>query len=132
VCVGDAAISHLYKDGINSAFLTAREAMTAAVRVGIGRDDFGRGYRPLCDRFATDNRYGSLLYSATGLILRRDRFVRAFEGLVRDEAGLGPKQQIHSRLLWGMLTGDESYRDLFRLALAPAGLLAFARQVARV
>lgn len=132
VCVGDAVISHLYKDGIRSAFVTAREAMTAAVRVGIGSEDFRRGYRPLCDRLATDNRYGALLYSATGLVLRHERLVKSFGSLMRAEARLSAPQQTYSRLLWGMLTGDEPYRNLFHLALAPAGLLAWARQAAHV
>jgi hypothetical protein len=30
-----------------------------------------------------------------------------------------------------MLTGDEPYESLFRLALAPRGVLAFAREVMR-
>jgi len=30
-----------------------------------------------------------------------------------------------------MLTGDEPYSDLFRLALAPRGVASFARQLLR-
>jgi flavin-dependent dehydrogenase len=131
VAVGDAAVSHLYKDGIHSAFLTAQAAMTAAARSGIGADDFRRGYRPLCAQIALDNRYGALLYSATSRILRAERFVRAFGALVRAEAGLVPERQVHARLLWGMLTGDEPYQSLFRLAVAPRGVVAFAREVMR-
>ena len=121
----------LYKDGINSAFLTARAAMTAATQFGIGLEDFGRAYKPLCTQLAVDNRYGALLYSATSRILRPGRFVRAFGALVRAEAGLSAERQIHARLLWGMLTGDEPYKSLFRLAVAPRGLLSFAREVIR-
>jgi flavin-dependent dehydrogenase len=131
VAVGDAAVSHLYKDGIHSAFLTAQAAVTAAVRYGIGAEDFRRVYRPLCAQLARDNRYGALLYSATSRVLRGERFVRAFGALVQAEAGLGPARQVHARLLWGMLTGDEPYERLFRLALAPKGVLAFAREVMR-
>ncbi len=131
VCVGDAAASHLYKDGINSAFLTARAAMTTALRVGIGREDFRRAYRPVCSQLAVDNRYGAVLYSITSRLLSLPRFAAAFTGAVDAEAGLGAERRIHARLLWGMLTGDESYADLAHLALAPRGLLTFARQLLR-
>jgi hypothetical protein len=129
--VGDAAVSHLYKDGINSAFVSSAAAMTAAVTHGISRQDFAAAYKPVCTRMAIDNRFGALLYSATGHILRPERFVRAFGALVRARAGSSFERQIHARLLWGMLTGDEPYRDLFWLAVAPRGVLAFAREVLR-
>ncbi len=131
VCVGDAAASHLFKDGINSAFLTARAAMTTAIKVGIGLEDFRRAYRPVCTQLAVDNRYGALLYSVTSRLLSLPRFAAAFTGSVDAEAGLDAERRIHARLLWGMLTGDESYADLSRLALAPRGVLTFARQLLR-
>jgi len=129
VSVGDAAASHLFKDGINSAFLTARAAMTTAVTAGIGREDFRNAYEPVCRSIAVDNRYGAVLYSLTSRLLSRPRMARAFSGAVAAEAGRGFGRQSHARLLWGMLTGDESYASLFRLALAPRGVLAFARQL---
>lgn len=131
VAVGDAAASHLFKDGINSAFLTTRAAMTAAVEVGIGRDDFHRAYRPSCHRIAVDNRYGALLYSMTGRLLSLPRFARAFVRAVEAESELASERRLHARLLWGMLTGDEPYARLFRLAMAPRGIASFARQLLR-
>lgn len=131
VSVGDAAASHLFKDGINSAFLTARAAMTAAVTAGIGREDFRNAYAPVCKGIAVDNRYGGMLYSITSRLLNYPRVARAFTGAVDAEAGLGYERRFHARLLWGMLTGDEPYADLFRLAFAPRGVLALARQMVR-
>ena len=131
VCVGDAAVSHLFKDGINSAFVTARAAMTTALKAGIGFEDFRQAYSPVCAHFAADNRYGALLYSATSRLLSLPRFAAAFMGSVDAETGFGSERRIHARLLWGMLTGDEPYADLFRLVLTPRGVLAFARQLLR-
>ena len=131
VSVGDAAASHLFKDGINSAFLTARAAMTAAVTTGIGREDFRNAYAPVCKSIAVDNRYGAMLYSITSRLLNHPRIARAFTGAVDAEAGLGYERRFHARLLWGMLTGDEPYADLFRLAFAPRGVLVLARQLLR-
>ena len=129
VSVGDAAASHLFKDGIHSAFITARAAMTAAVTAGIGREDFRNAYEPVCKGIAVDNRYGAVLYSLTSRLLTLPRVARAFSGAVQAEARLGYGRQFHARLLWGMLTGDEPYANLFRLALAPRGVVAFARQM---
>jgi flavin-dependent dehydrogenase len=129
VCVGDAVVSHLYKDGINSALLTAQAAMTAALESGIGREDFRRRYRPVCDALAADNRYGALLYAAFSRLLSFPRCASAFAGSMRAEAGLSSERQLHARVLWGMLTGAEPYGDLLRLVLKPGGVLAFARQL---
>ncbi len=131
VSVGDAVVSHLYKDGINSAFITARGAMTAAVQAGIGSADFERAYRPVCAQLAADNRYGALLYSVFSQLLTLPSFATAFAESVRTETALNPTGRVHARLLWGMLTGDEPYRDLFRLVLQPRGAWAFARHLLR-
>ena len=69
VCVGDAVVSHLYKDGIHSAFLTSKAAMTTALESGISREDFRRAYQPFCDHLAADNRYGALLYATFSRLL---------------------------------------------------------------
>lgn len=129
VCVGDAVVSHLYKDGINSACLTSQAAMTAALEFGIGRDDFQRTYRPFCNHLAADNRYGAMLYAAFSRLLSLPRFASAFADSVRAEAELGIEQQLHARLLWGMLTGAEPYRDLLSLVLKPSGIWTFARRL---
>ena len=43
VAVGDAAVARLYKDGINSAFLSAQAAMRSALERGIGGADLAIG-----------------------------------------------------------------------------------------
>ncbi len=129
VGVGDAVVSHLYKDGIHSAFLTSQAAMSAALECGIGREHFRRTYQPFCDHLAADNRYGTLLYAAFSRFLGVPRCASAFADSVRAEAGLALEQQLHARLLWGMLTGAEPYGDLLRLVLKPSGVLAFGRRM---
>ncbi len=48
VAVGDAAVSRLYKDGIGSSLLTAREAARTVTYYGLSQRDFKRQYYPLC------------------------------------------------------------------------------------
>lgn len=132
VAVGDAAISRLYKDGIHSAFLATRTAMRAAIEEGIAKDDFKRGYAPFCKRLAQDNWYGELLFKVSMLAMRTPYFARAVIECVRAESSLDLRQRIYSRVLWGMLTGDDSYRDLFWLCLKPRGWFRMAYQLSQV
>ena len=127
VAVGDAAVTRLYKDGIGSAFFTSRAAMEAAVNAGISRRAFDWKYRPYCRRVHRDNRYGRLLFALWQFTLRTPALLRAWMQAVRLEATSAPEQRVHIRILWGMLTGDESYRSLFWLSLSPGSLTDLGR-----
>jgi flavin-dependent dehydrogenase len=122
VAVGDAAVTRLYKDGIGSAFTTAQAAMQTAVHHGISRQAFRRGYAPVCRRVAADNLYGRLLYGLWSLTLRSPPLLHAWKGALQAEAGAPAAGQVHTRVLWGMLTGDEPYRRLLSLLLGSANL----------
>ena len=123
VAVGDAAVTRLYKDGIGSAYATAQAAMQTAVQRGISRPAFRQAYAPVCRRVEVDNRYGRLLYRLWSLTLRSPALLRAWKGALLAEAGEPPERQLHTRMLWGMLTGDEPYRRLFFLSLRRASLM---------
>ena len=129
--VGDAAVSRLFKDGIHSAFLTTRAAMRSAIEEGVAKEDFQRGYAPFCRRLARDNAYGEWLFRISLLAMRSPYIARAVIECVRAESSLRLDQRIYSRVLWGMLTGDESYRDLFWLCLKPKGWLRLGYQLAQ-
>jgi hypothetical protein len=129
VAVGDAGVSRLYKDGIYSAFLTSGMAMRTAIEEGISKKDFARDYAPFCHRLARDNAYGELLLDLSLLAMRNPLVARACIECVRSEASLPLSQRIYSRVMWGMLTGDDSYRDLFWLALKPKGIWSLFGQL---
>ena len=129
VAVGDAGVSRLYKDGIYSAFLTSGTAMRTAIEEGISKKDFARDYAPFCRRLARDNAYGELLLDLSLLAMRNPLVARACIECVRSEASLPLSQRIYSRVMWGMLTGDDSYRDLFWLALKPKGIWSLLGQL---
>lgn len=124
VAVGDAAVTRLYKDGIGSAFFTTQRSMEVALRMGIASRDFRRGYAPYCRRIAADNNYGRMLYRLWQLTLRVPRLLHAWKRTVKMETALPPGQRVHARVLWGMFTGDEPYRDLLWLSLSPFALAA--------
>ncbi len=117
VAVGDAAVTRLYKDGVGSAFFTAKTAMRVAVSEGITKRAFQKGYLPYCKSIAIDNVYGQLLFRLWEITLKTPFLLEGWKRAVRSEMEFPPEQRIHMRILWGMLTGDEPYKDLAFLFL---------------
>jgi flavin-dependent dehydrogenase len=126
VAVGDAAVTRLYKDGIGSAFFTAKKAMRVAITDGVTRQAFRKGYYPYCKSIAADNAYGRLLFRLWEITVKNPFLLESWKRAVRSERELPVEQRIHMRILWGLLTGDEPYKDLAFLFLkrpAVRGLL---------
>ena len=121
--MGDAAVTRLYKDGIGSAFITAEAAARTAVLRGISRQDFAVGYRPVCLRIAADNSYGRLFFRLWSLTFYAPVLRKAWTQAIIDEANHLVDNHIHTRVLWGMFTGEESYRLLFWMSLSVPALL---------
>jgi flavin-dependent dehydrogenase len=115
VAVGDSAVTRLYKDGIGSAFFSARSAMQAALKNGISKGVFKKHYAPFCQQITWDNRYGNLMYALWKITLNTPRLLEAWIRTLRDELDSPREKQIQLRVVWGMFTGDEPYRNLFRL-----------------
>ncbi|MEW5872109.1 MAG: FAD-dependent oxidoreductase [Chloroflexota bacterium] len=125
VAVGDCAVTRLYKDGIGSAYVTAEAAARTAVEMGISARHFSVGYRSVCHRIARDNHYGHLLFWLWGLARRSPALVSAWQKAVLREKDLPASDQIYHRVLWGMFTGDESYRQIFWLMIGRAATHLF-------
>ncbi len=132
VAVGDAAVTRLYKDGIGAAFVTAEAAARTAIGRGIGRKDFAVGYRPVCWRIAADNLYGRWLFRMWAITRQAPLLLSAWRRAIVAEAGLPPVDQIHTRILWSMFTGDESYRQIFRLSISRTALWGWGRGLLQV
>ncbi len=129
VAVGDAAVTRLYKDGIGSAFYTTQAAMQIAIERGISRRAFGLWYAPYCRRITHDNLYGRLLFALWKLTVRSKIRLHAWINAVRSEQKAPSQEHIHSRILWGMLTGDEPYKSLFWLSVRPQVVWGFLRHI---
>ncbi len=120
VAVGDAAVTRLYKDGIGSAFLTAGQAARVALEMGISAETFRQGYEPFCRGIDRDNRIGRLLFSLwEGTTLSSRRIGQAWLHALMAEERLPPERQHCRRAIWGMFTGDDSYRNIARQAFHP-------------
>lgn len=117
VAVGDAAVTRLYKDGIGSAFFTAKTAMRVAMSEGITKQTFRKSYLPYCNSITADNAYGRVLFQLWEFTLKSPFLLEGWTRAVRSEVDFPAEQRIHMRILWGMLTGDEPYKDLAFLFL---------------
>lgn len=130
VWIGDSGAARLYKDGIGSAYRTAKAAATTAVFRGVAASDFEAHFWPACRSIDVDNRIGKLVFGVTHLI-QRSRILR--RGVVRMTAreqavARGPKRM--SGVLWDVFTGSAPYREVLLRTLRPAFPLTLAWNVA--
>jgi flavin-dependent dehydrogenase len=123
VAVGDAAVTRLYKDGIGSAYQTTKSAISVAMNVGISGFIFKKYYSSVCHSIAMDNSYGFLLFRLWNFVLNSPGLLNAWKAAIQWEMSQPAKNRWHMRILWGMLTGDEPYRQLFFRGINPMALL---------
>ncbi|MBI2854923.1 MAG: hypothetical protein HYX87_08410 [Chloroflexi bacterium] len=126
VAVGDAAVTRLYKDGIGSALLTAREAAYVAVYHGVSRDTFRTYYSPFCRGIEHDNRMGRAIFAAHYRGKSSRAFFRANANLVRSERCEVARDPVFTRILWGILTGSYTYGEIWRMATRMQTILRLA------
>ncbi len=118
-------MSRLNKDGIGSAYRTAKAAATTAVFSGISADDFRKRFRPLCNSIRRDNQFGRLLFIIVGVIKKFNFLTRAVMRMTRieqEKVGIEPRM---SMILWDMFTGSAPYRNVFLRSLHPFFLSRF-------
>ncbi|MBI4759034.1 MAG: hypothetical protein HY783_08580 [Chloroflexi bacterium] len=119
VMIGDASVSRLYKNGLDSAFLTAKAAAEAAFRHGVSAQAFARYYLPTCRALARDSAYGRLLFRLSALGFASQIFLRLFVQAARyEQLACRPREQVLGRILWGSFTGDQPYKDIVLAALS--------------
>ncbi|MCS6844987.1 MAG: hypothetical protein NZ528_11815 [Caldilineales bacterium] len=127
VFIGDCAATRLYKDGIGSAYRTAKAAAATAVLHGVGADDFRRHYLPACTAIEQDNQVGRLIFALVSQ-MRRHRFARrTVLQSILDEQGRPGRLQPMSAVQWDMYTGSGSYRQIARRLLDPRLLWSLVR-----
>ncbi|HUU37393.1 MAG TPA: hypothetical protein VMW46_04215 [Candidatus Desulfaltia sp.] len=124
VLIGDAAFSRHYKNGIESAFMTARLAAEAAFNRGVDAASFFSGYlKPARKQIIRDNLYGRALFRLNDGISSIPILARSHFDLAKKK-GAGSVPRGIRFLLWNMFTGEIPYRRIF------AGLLDLRLQSA--
>jgi len=130
VFVGDSGVSRLYKDGIGAAYRSAKIAASTAVFQGISADDFKKQYMAFCHKMNADNQIGKFLFKVIGQIQKTHFARRAVLRMVSDEQqGKADAKRGMSMLMWDMLTGGASYKDILPRALHPVFLFQLLKNL---
>ncbi len=114
VLVGDASFSRHFKNGIYSAFLTAKLAAEAAFTDGVTAKSFRRNfYRPAQREIVRDNYVGRLLFFASYFMARNRALLSFYAKTIgaRTRSGLGHILQLFA---WNMMTGEVPYSKVLR------------------
>ncbi len=119
VLVGDASISRIFKNGLESAYITSQLAVRAAFENGISSEDFARYYyKPAKKLLAMDNKLGAVILAISDFITRQNWLVKARLSYVEDKRGSWIADHLNT-LLWNMVTGDAPYHKILIQALHP-------------
>jgi flavin-dependent dehydrogenase len=122
VMIGDCGVSRLYKDGIRSAYRTAKAAAVTAISEGVSANDFRAHYWPVCQSISRDNRFGRIIYGMLSRFKRTFFLIHSVVRMANNEQSRKDRKRRMTMLLWDMLTGSTSYKDLFLRSLSPAFL----------
>ena len=113
VMIGDSSISRTYKNGIESAFDTARLAAHTIFERGISEEDFKKGYyQQALKLLAQDNFFGNLMFSIHDYTTSRKELVNAQIDHLTKWQNAWESIQINS-ILWNIVTGNTSYKEIF-------------------
>jgi flavin-dependent dehydrogenase len=125
VWIGDSGVVRLFKDGIGSAYRTAKAAARTAVFTGISEADFEKQFWPECRTLIVDNNVAKVIFTATTLI-QKLRFLR--RGVVRmtarEQLDAGGRRRM-STVLWDVFSGSAPYREILLRTFHPNFTLQF-------
>lgn len=125
VFVGECGASRLYKDGIGSAYRTAKAAAKTAVLDGISEEAFRDHFWPTCSAIDFDNSLGRLVFFVTRLIQQRRFARRGLWRMVCHEQQSNGAARPMSTVLWDTFTGSAPYKEILLRTLKPGFLLRF-------
>ncbi|NIM59985.1 MAG: hypothetical protein GTO16_13755 [Candidatus Aminicenantes bacterium] len=117
VMIGDASYSRHYKNGIESAFITARLAAETAFESGIDASSFSSSYHKQAKKMIIhDNYYGQFLFMINDIISSVPLLTQSHLSLAKQRGDKSSSGKLRS-ILWNMFTGNIPYRDIFKTSL---------------
>jgi flavin-dependent dehydrogenase len=131
VFIGDCSATRLFKDGIGSAYRTAKVAAATAIEHGVSDADFDRHYRPVLEAIEADNDVGRVILKTVAFIRSRRLARTALLRMILREQDKPGRQRRMSTVQWDMFTGSASYKHILMRMLHPAFLLRLACESAR-
>ncbi len=123
VIIGDASISRTYKSGIESAFNMAYLTAKTAFSQGVSEQAFKNGYYKVAKKvLIRDNFYGILMLLLNDYIFSQREISDAHLSLLKSGKNLPVARRINE-ILWNMVTGDATYKEIFLKAINPQMLM---------
>jgi flavin-dependent dehydrogenase len=119
VFIGDAGVARLYKDGIGSAYRTAKSAANCVSLQGFARADFKRHYWKTCRAIAIDNAIGRLVFGFCHVLQKVKFMRRGVLRMTRIEQEHPDHYPHMSSVLWDVFTGSAPYREILLHVLHP-------------
>ncbi len=116
VIIGDASCSRYYKNGIESALITAKYAAETALFYGISKEDFSKHYWKKTKKIEQDNYLGRFLFYLNDLISKFDFIVETNIKIIKSNHF---SSKILKDILWNMFTGNIEYKKIFFKLLNP-------------
>jgi len=115
--IGDASFSRHYKNGIESAFITAKLAAETAFCSGIDASSFSSSYHEQAKKLIIhDNYYGQFLFLINDIISSIPLLTQSHLSLAKQKGDKDSPKKARS-ILWNMFTGNIPYRDIFKMSL---------------
>ena len=119
VLIGDASCCRYYKNGIESAFITAHMAADTAFNLGTSESAFEVGYfKRIKKIIIEDNFYGRILFKFNDLVSGRSFLSEVMLTVARKEKNSIKNKRMRS-VLWNMYTGNIPYRTILLKFLNP-------------
>ena len=119
ILIGDSASSKLYKNGIGSAYVTAKAAAKTALFEGVSEKDFQAGYQNKINTLDRDNSLGKLIFSLTGVIQKSSILKNGLFNTVLAEQRKENNKRNLSSILWDTFTGSAPYKNIMWRGLHP-------------
>jgi flavin-dependent dehydrogenase len=119
ILIGDSSSSKLYKNGIGSAYITAKAAARTAVFNGISKQDFKKSYQKVCDELNLDNAIGKGIFALTTIIQKSNMLKKGLYNMVINEQEKTSDKRRMSSILWDTFTGSAPYKDILKRGLNP-------------
>jgi flavin-dependent dehydrogenase len=129
VFIGDTGVTRLYKDGIGSAYRTAKGAATTALFHGVSDRAFHDHFLPVCRSIRNDNRIGRIAFFLTRGVQRLRPLREAMMTITRDEQRRGQNRM--SAALWDMFSGSAPYSEILPRMIAPPLIAQWLRVLPR-
>ena len=119
VLIGDCTTSKLYKNGIGSAYVSAKAAATTAIFQGVSARDFKNHYWPTCKKIEKDNLIGKFIFLFAKQVQKSNVAKHGILRMAAKEQGKEGKKRGMSMVLWDTFTGSAPYAEILKRTLMP-------------